>query len=76
MSIVRESDDFVVLKPYIRDAEDACRHSLADYEAGRVPVSDLLQTELASRTAAEKYIDDAIEYRKAVNAYRCRYCVQ
>lgn len=65
-----------VSREALRDAEDACRHRLADYEAGRIPVSDLLQAELSSRTAAEKYIDDAIEYRKAVNAYRCRYCVQ
>lgn len=63
-----------VSREALKDAEDAQMRCLADYEAGRVAVTDLLQAELQFRTAAEKYIDDCIEYRKAVNAYRCRYC--
>ena len=55
-------------------AEEETRRCLADYEAGRATVAELLQVELDCRTASEKYIDDCIEYRKAVNAYRSRYC--
>lgn len=58
----------------MKDAEDAQRRCQADYEAGRVPLSDLLRAELECRTASDRYIDDCIGYRKAVNAYRCRYC--
>lgn len=57
----------------LKDAEDAERRSLAEYKAGRIPLSDLLQAELSCRTASEQYIDDCIEYHKAVNAYRGRY---
>ena len=65
-----------VSREALKDAEEAQRRCLADYEAGRVTVTDLLQAELEFRTASEKHIDDCIEYRKAVNAYRCRYCEQ
>ena len=57
----------------MKDADEAQRRCRAEYEAGRIPVSDLLRTELDFRTASEQYIDDCIAYRKAVNAYRCRY---
>lgn len=57
----------------MKDAESSHTRCLADYKAGRIPVSDLLAAELECRTAAEQYIDDCIEYRKAVGVYNRRY---
>lgn len=55
------------------DAEENLRRCEADYKAGRSTVADLLQAELQCRTSVERYIDDCIEYRKAVSAFKCRY---
>lgn len=55
------------------DAEWEMSRCEGNYKAGRATLADLLQAELQYRNASEKYIDDCIEYRKAVNAYKRRY---
>ena len=57
----------------VRTAQDAARKARARYDAGQVTMSDLLQTELAVRTAEEERIDRKMDYNLAVNAYlrRC-----
>lgn len=65
-----------VSKEALKDAEAALKRCSADYKAGRIAVSDLLQAELECRTATERHIDDCMEYRKAVGAYTGRYLTE
>lgn len=62
-----------VAREALMDARDRERRCRAEYQAGRTTISELLQAELASRTAAEDYIDRCIDYRLAVSDYTGRY---
>lgn len=60
-------------KSLMDDAQTQLWRCEGSYKAGRSTLSDLLQAELQYRNAAEQYIDDCIEHRKAVSAYKRMY---
>lgn len=66
-------DQVLVAKEALKVASDGERRTKADYNAGRVSVTEWLKASVTTRGAYEEYIDKCIEYRKAYNAYCGRY---
>ena len=73
LAIETAADQAELSKSFKDDAEVQMWRCEGNYKAGRSTLADLLQAELQYRTAAEQHIDDCIEYRKAVSAYKRRY---
>ena len=73
LAIETAADQAELSRSFRDDAGAEMQRCEGNYKAGRATLADLLQAELQYRTATEQYIDDCIEYRKAVNAYKRRY---
>lgn len=73
LAIETAADQMELSRSLMNDAETEMRRCEGNYKAGRATLADLLQAELQYRTAAERHIDDCIEYHKAINTFRRRY---
>ena len=66
-------DQVLVAGQALQVARDGERRTKADYDAGRVSLTEWLKASVTTRTAYEEYIDKCIDYRKAYNAYCDKY---
>lgn len=61
-----------VAKENVELANKTVKNQMSEYEAGMVPLSDLLMTQTKLYEATEAYVSSQIEYSKALTAYQGR----
>lgn len=72
LNLTSSWQQMVVSRQAVDMAKAAADQSMAYYRAGMITVSELLQSQTSLANANEAYINQAIEYTKALNSYLSR----